>query len=90
MADMENSFLPATIVLHGRLADVLGRRFEIHAPAQSTIADLRQRIAVARPAAAEAILSPRVRACVGDMIVPDRFCPGPGETIEFLPPVSGG
>lgn len=79
-----------TIVLHGRLADLLGREIAIPAPARCSIAELRRRIADEQPGAAEAILGPRVRACVGNEIVPDSFFPDPGETIEFLPPVSGG
>lgn len=90
MAGMETTLFCATIVLHGRLADLLGRRFEIHAPAQSSIAELRRRIAVEHPAASDAILGARIRACVGDAIVPDSYRPAPGETVEFLPPVSGG
>jgi molybdopterin converting factor small subunit len=90
MDRMDTPLTVASIVLHGRLADLLGREIAVRAPARCSIADLRRLIADERPAAAEAILSPRVRACVGDGIVPDSFRPGPGETVEFLPPVSGG
>lgn len=90
MDGMDSTHSDATIVLHGRLADLLGREIAIRAPAQCSIAELRSRIAAECPAAAQAILSPRVRACVGDGIVPDSFRPGPDEVVEFLPPVSGG
>lgn len=79
-----------TIVLHGRLVDLLGREVSIPVPADCSVGDLRRLIADEHPEAAAAILSPRVRACVGDAIVLDDFCAGPGETVEFLPPVSGG
>lgn len=80
----------ATIVLHGRLVDLLGHEISIPVPAGCSVGDLRRLIAAEHPEAAGAILSPRVRACVGDAIVIDGFRPGPGETVEFLPPVSGG
>lgn len=87
---MDTTFHFTKIVMHGRLADMLGRELEIAAPARAPVAELRRRIAAAHPDAAGAILSDRVRACVGDTIVSDRRCPEPGEVVEFLPPVSGG
>lgn len=90
MASMNITLCRVTILLHGRLADVLGRSIEVHAPERCSIAELRRRIAAERPASAEAILSPRVRPCVGDALVPESFRPTPGDTVEFLPPVSGG
>lgn len=80
----------ARIVLHGRLVDLLGREISIPIAADCSVGDLRCLIAAEHPEAAGAILSPRVCACVGDAIVIDGFRPGPGETVEFLPPVSGG
>jgi hypothetical protein len=80
----------ARIVLHGRLVDLLGREISISVPAGCSVGDLRRFVAAEHPEAAGAILSPRVRACIGDAIVIDGFRPGLGETVEFLPPVSGG
>lgn len=87
---METTLRTRTIALHGRLADAVGRQIEIVAPEHCSIGELRRAIAAGHPGAGEAILSGRVRACVGESIVPDGYRPGPGETIEFLPPVSGG
>lgn len=77
------------ILFHGRLADLLGREVELPAAA-CTIAQLRERIAVAHPRAAEPVRSKRVRACIGDAIVAESHVVGAGEQVEFFPPVSGG
>ena len=69
------------ILFFGRLADRFGRTVEIDAPAGSTIADLRARLA---------LNDPLVRACVGDTLVAEDFRVEPGQEVEFWPPVSGG
>lgn len=75
----------------GRLADLLGREMRIDLPGESpSIAEVRSLLAERHPAAREQILSPRVRACVGDVIVADCHRVGAGQEIEFFPPVSGG
>lgn len=78
------------VLFYGRLADMIGRQIEIEMTQPCSIAALRERIAAAHPAAAEAIGSERVRACVGDAIVADSHVVSLDETVEFLPPVSGG
>ena len=55
-----------------------------------SVAQLRRRLARLHPSAADDLLSPRVRACVGDAIVAEDFVPGAGDKVEFLPPLSGG
>jgi molybdopterin converting factor small subunit len=74
----------------GRLRDVLGDEREVAAEAGETVARLRIRLAGLWPEAAGDLLSPRVRACVGDTMVGEDFVAGGHERIEFLPPLSGG
>ncbi|HJU77834.1 MAG TPA: MoaD/ThiS family protein [Sphingomicrobium sp.] len=75
---------------YGKLAEVLGpeRCLEIDTPC--TLAELRGRLAAECPEAAEALASERVRASVGDELVPDSHVVHPGEAVELLAPVSGG
>ena len=74
----------------GKLRDSLGDEREVAAEAGETVAKLRIRLAGLHPRAARDLLSPRVRACVGDAIVGEDFLLGGQERIEFLPPLSGG
>jgi molybdopterin converting factor small subunit len=90
MQDVVTPLVRTAILMHGCLADAIGRSFEVSAPEHATIGELRRRIAAAHPETARAILNGRVRACVGDSIVGDDHCPAAGEVVEFLPPVSGG
>lgn len=77
------------IHFYGRLADSIGRDIEVELPESISVADLRQRLAIEHPRAAN-VLGHRVRACVGDAIVPDSHIVLPGDSVEFFPPVSGG
>jgi len=77
------------IHFYGRLAERLGRHVDLDIRGDCSIAELRDRLAADIPEAAGA-LDRRVRACVGDTIVADSHVVRPGETVEFLPPVSGG
>jgi molybdopterin converting factor small subunit len=74
----------------GRLRDSLGDESEVAAEEGETVARLRIRLAGLHPQAARDLLSPRIRACVGDRIVAEDFLVGGHERIEFLPPLSGG
>lgn len=78
------------ILFHGKLAMLFGRGVEIEAPLGCSIAELRTKIADEHPHAADALRGKRVRACVGDSLVPDSYRIVPGDEVEFLPPVSGG
>jgi molybdopterin converting factor small subunit len=75
---------------YGKLADVLGPERCVEIVSACTIAELRDRLATECPEAAEPLASKRVRACVGDEIVPDSHVVRPGEAVELLAPVSGG
>jgi molybdopterin converting factor small subunit len=74
----------------GKLRDLLGDECELAAEAGETVASLRIRLAGLNPQAAGDLLSPRVRACVGDSIVGEGFRLGGRDPVEFLPPLSGG
>ena len=74
----------------GRLRDSLGDECEVPAAKGETVAQLRIRLAGLHPDAAGDLLSPRVRACVGDEMVGEDFRLAGQERVEFLPPLSGG
>ncbi|HLL31224.1 MAG TPA: MoaD/ThiS family protein [Allosphingosinicella sp.] len=74
----------------GKLREVLGDECELAAVEEETVAQLRTRLARLHPQAAGDLLSPRVRACVGDEIVAEDFLIAGQERVEFLPPLSGG
>jgi len=78
------------ITLYGRLADALGREFDIDVPAGISIGEIRERLATERPEVADVLRSKRCRACISDLLVPDAHRLGPSDHIEFLPLVSGG
>lgn len=75
---------------YGKLADLLGAEREIEIHQACTVSELRAKLAAACPDAAESLASRRVRACVGDHVVPDSHVLAPGESIDLLAPVSGG
>lgn len=77
------------VQFYGKLADMLGRDVEIDVGAECSIGEIRQRLSSEHPQAARA-LAARVRACVGDRFVSDSHVVGAGETVEFLPVISGG
>jgi molybdopterin converting factor small subunit len=78
------------ILFYGRLADALGREMELDEVSGGTVGDLRQRIAAENPAAAQALSSQRVRACIGGSLMLDDDRVGATDAVEFLPPLSGG
>lgn len=81
---------PTRILFYGRLADLLGPQLDLAAPRDSSVAEIRERIAATHPHAAQALRNRRVRACIGDSFVPDSHRVTPGDQVEFLSPVSGG
>jgi len=77
--------------LYGQLTTVLGEEVRLElADAPCSIGELRAALAERHPEVAGDILSPRVRACVGDTIVGEDYVLDGADTVEFLPPVSGG
>ena len=77
--------------LCGRLADLADDVVEVQVPnAGVSIADLRAALADAYPALADAILGPKVRACVDEILVDDAAIIRAGQVVAFFPPLSGG
>jgi len=75
---------------YGKLADLLGTEREVRIDAPCTVAELRVHLAAECPEACEALNSRRLRACIGNAIVPDSHTLALDEQIELLAPVSGG
>lgn len=78
------------ISFFGKLRDSLGDERMLAPVAGETVAGLRARLAALFPQAANDLLGPRVRACVGDAIVAEDFSLAGHDEVEFLPPLSGG
>lgn len=78
------------VVFYGRLADVIGPEIDVRAPDGCSVSELRDRLAAEHPDAEHTLRSKRARACIGDALVPDDHLLVDADTVEFLPPVSGG
>jgi molybdopterin converting factor small subunit len=85
----EHEELRMNVRLYGRLADLLGEQVQLDL-AGCSVGKVRTAMAERHPAARAEILSQRVRACVGDMIVGEEHVVSEADVIEFFPPVSGG
>lgn len=78
------------VLFYGRLADSLGPQVQVDAPEDCTVAQLREKLIAAYPGAAEMFRNRRTRAFVCDTLVFDDHHLSGHQTVEFLPPVSGG
>jgi molybdopterin converting factor small subunit len=78
------------VLSYGKLADLLGREASVEVPPPCTVANLRATLAEQFPQAAMILSDRRVRACIGDDIVPDGHVLGDIQPVELLAPVSGG
>lgn len=78
------------LLFYGRLADMLGRERHIDAASSSTIGELRHQLIAEHEHAKDALSERRVRVLVADALVDDNHVVGPDDTVEFMPPVSGG
>ena len=78
------------VLFHGRLAEAIGSELELESEAGCSVAELRERLIVEHPQAEQPLRSRRALACVGHTLVRDSYVLQPADTIEFLPPVSGG
>lgn len=80
-----------TITMYGKLGELIARELAWEVPREGiSVALLRQALADRHPGAREDLLSPRLRACVGDAVVSDAHRVADGDAVELLPPVSGG
>jgi len=79
------------IGFYGRLAESIGREAELQVPdGGCTVAELRRLLGEQHPHAAAELSRPSVRASVADSIVGEDHRVGPGDAVEFFPPLSGG
>lgn len=78
------------ILFFGKLRDRLGDEAELADEGGETVAQLRRRLADLNPQAAGDLLNPGVRACVDDTVVAEDFIVDGHDSVEFLPPLSGG
>lgn len=78
------------ILFFGKLREALGDEREVALVEGETVAGLRARLAGLFPHAADTLLGPGVRACVADTIVAEDFSLAGDDSVEFLPPLSGG
>ena len=75
---------------YGKLGEMLGEEIEIEpVPGTKTISDLRSTLAELYPEAS-ADLRSRTTVCLDDAIVNDETSVKHADTVEFLPPLSGG
>jgi molybdopterin converting factor small subunit len=78
------------ILFHGRLAEAIGRELDVDAIPGCSVAQLRERLIADHPEAEQPLRSRRALTFVGDAMVRDDYVPQASDTVEFLPPVSGG
>jgi sulfur-carrier protein len=78
------------IMFYGRLADAIGPELDFRAAAGCSVTELRDQLLAEHPEIGEALRSKRAKTFVGDTLVPDDYRLAPGDTVQFLPPVSGG
>lgn len=78
------------VLFHGRLAEAIGRELDVTTSSGSSVAEVRDRILAEHPQARDMLQSGRGLTCVGDRLVREDYCLAAGDTLEFLPPVSGG
>ncbi len=72
----------ATIGFYGRLAELHGRSVEVDLPDGATVATVRARFG--------GLDAATVRALVNDALAGEDAPVGPGDRLDFLPPLSGG
>ena len=78
------------VLFYGRLAEAIGPELEVDERPGSSVGELRDRLVAKHPEIESVLRNKRARACVGRTLVHDDYVPGPSDTVEFLPPVSGG
>jgi len=71
-----------TIGFYGRLAERFGREVAIDLPDGATVASLRARF--------HGLDAATIRALVNDATAVEEAPVGPGDRVDFLPPLSGG
>lgn len=78
------------VLFYGRLAEAIGPELELGASAGCSVAEMRDRLVADYPEVEPVLRSRRARTIVADCLVEDNYRLQHGDTLEFLPPVSGG
>jgi molybdopterin converting factor small subunit len=78
------------VLFYGRLAEAIGPELEVEARPGSSVGELRDRLVAEHPEAEQVLRGRRARTCIGATLVRDDHVLEGAETVEFLPPVSGG
>ena len=78
------------VLFHGRLAEAIGPELEVESAIGCSVAEMRDRLVAEHPHVEDVLRSKRALTCVGDALVHDNYRLVAGDTLEFLPPVSGG
>ena len=78
------------VLFYGRLAEAIGPQLELGVVPGCSVADVRARLAAEHPDAAAVLQNRRALSFVADRLVRDDYRLSAEDTLEFLPPVSGG
>jgi molybdopterin converting factor small subunit len=78
------------LLFYGRLAEAIGTELEVAVSPGLSVADVRELLAAQHPDAAGVLRHKKALSFVGDRLVRDDYCLEVGDTLEFMPPVSGG
>lgn len=78
------------VLFYGRLAEAIGPELQAGAMPGCSVAELRDRLIAEHPEIGDVLRNRRALTCVADRIVRDDYRLAADDTLEFLPPVSGG
>lgn len=79
------------ILFFGPLGEKMGREVQLDSSLRHrTVAEVKHLLALQYPQAAEDLASPRLRACIDDVMADEMSIVGSGSEVAFLPPLSGG
>lgn len=78
------------VLFYGRLAEAMGAELDIGTAPGCCVGDVRERLIAEHPDVERVLRNRRALTFIGDRLVRDDHRLLAGETLEFLPPVSGG
>jgi molybdopterin converting factor small subunit len=78
------------VLFYGRLAEAIAPELDVGESRGCSVAELRERIVAEYPRIEQVLRNNRALSFVGERQVRDDYRLSAGETLEFLPPVSGG
>ena len=78
------------VLFYGRLAEAIGPELEIGSLPDCSVAELREKLAAEHPEIEDVLRGKRALTCVGNRFVHGDHRLTADDTLEFLPPVSGG